>query len=147
MFLLFLFAFVILGAIGGISFFLIVVSQGGARRDRRLKNLPAIRPSLKPEEFKKEMLAEGYDAGVIELLQKELAYYLSDYPDFGINPMDNADKDYQIPQENVKELAERLFAKKQGRRPVLTDWADWDQRSRNAPVGVLENMLRFAMKQ
>ncbi|OZI06104.1 hypothetical protein BWI93_21585 [Siphonobacter sp. BAB-5385] len=144
MVILFVFAFVVLLGLGGIVFFIVTLSQGESMREGRLKKLTAERPSLDEASFIQDLVNRGYDESLVRKLYSELGWYLSEHPGFGLNPSDNAEKDYWIPSENVKDLIERLFAQVQGRRPLMADWAAWEQRTGKAPVAVLENMLRFA---
>lgn len=144
MFLLFAFAFVVLLALGAVTFFLVAASQGESFRGKRLQTLSQKRPSLSEGAFIEALTEKGFDDSLVRKLYSELQWYLSEQPQFGLNPADNAEKDYWVPEENVKDLIERLFAQVQGRRPLLADWAAWDQRTGKAPVAVLENMLRFA---
>lgn len=113
-------------------------------REGRLKKLINERPSMDEKTFTEDLIRKGYDESLVKKLYSELGWYLSEQPQFGLNPSDNAEKDYWIPNENIKDLAERLYAQAQGRRPLLADWAAWDQRTSKAPIAVLENMLRFA---
>ncbi|MDQ1086476.1 MULTISPECIES: hypothetical protein [unclassified Siphonobacter] len=144
MFLLFAFAFVVLLGLGGIIFLIVTLSQGESMREGRLKKLISERPSMDEQTFIAALIQKGYEESLVKKLYSELAWYLSEQPQFGLNPSDNAEKDYWIPKENITDLAERLYAQVQGRRPLLADWAAWDQRTGKAPIAVLENMLRFA---
>ncbi len=144
MFLLFAFAFVVLLGLGGIIFLIITLSQGESMREGRLKKLVTERPSMDEKTFIESLVHKGYEESLVKKLYSELGWYLSEQPQFGLHPSDNAEKDYWIPKENITDLVERLYAQAQGRRPLLADWAAWDQRTSKAPVAVLENMLRFA---
>ena len=141
---LFIFAVVALLIVIGIAGLLIVASQSENIRGRRLARLAARRPSMTPDAFVETMVIRGHDEALVLEMQRQLGWFLSEQPQFGWNPGDDADRDYDVPTENVTEIAERLFAFRHGRRPTKAEWQHWKHASGKPPLGRLENLLRFA---
>lgn len=146
MFLLFTFGAVTLLIVVGIIVLLVVASRSENYRATRLRKLEKRRESLSPEVFVATLEDLGYQPKLVAMLQKEMNWYMSEHPTFGWNPQDDADKDYDVPSENITELAERLFVLAQGQRPTRADWHAWQTTHPKEPIGVLENLLKFATK-